>query len=92
MRVLGTTGEFDAFKFRTMIRDAESILARNPALKAEFERNFKKCLGIATPPCAQSLIKAGAQDVLINFVGTSVNQIRQSFLCAERRLAEVCQT
>src|SRR4029077_739586 len=40
-RVLGTTGEFDAFKFRTMVRDADSILAANPALKAEFERNFK---------------------------------------------------
>jgi lipopolysaccharide/colanic/teichoic acid biosynthesis glycosyltransferase len=40
-RVLGTTGEFDAFKFRTMRRDADSVLATNPALKAEFERNFK---------------------------------------------------
>jgi len=40
-RVLGTTGEFDAFKFRTMMRDADSVLATNPALKAEFERNFK---------------------------------------------------
>lgn len=40
-RVLGTTGEFDAFKFRTMRRDADSFLATNPALKAEFERNFK---------------------------------------------------
>lgn len=40
-RVLGTTGEFDALKFRTMVRDADSILAANPALKAEFERNFK---------------------------------------------------
>lgn len=40
-RVLGTTGEFDAFKFRTMRRDADSFLAANPALKAEFERNFK---------------------------------------------------
>jgi lipopolysaccharide/colanic/teichoic acid biosynthesis glycosyltransferase len=40
-RVVGTTGEFDAFKFRTMIRDADSVLAANPALKAEFERNFK---------------------------------------------------
>ncbi|HTC93246.1 MAG TPA: sugar transferase [Terriglobales bacterium] len=40
-RVLGISGEFDAFKFRTMRRDADSILASNPALKAEFERNFK---------------------------------------------------
>ncbi len=40
-RVLGTTGEFDAFKFRTMIRDADFFLTANPALKAEFERNFK---------------------------------------------------
>ena len=40
-RVLGTTGEFDAFKFRSMMRNADSILAANPTLKAEFERNFK---------------------------------------------------
>jgi len=40
-RVVGQTGEFDAFKFRTMMRDADSILASHPALKAEFERNFK---------------------------------------------------
>ena len=40
-RVLGTTAEFDAFKFRTMMRDADLILASNPALKGEFERNFK---------------------------------------------------
>jgi len=40
-RVLGTTAEFDAFKFRTMMRDADLILASNPALKDEFERNFK---------------------------------------------------
>lgn len=39
--VLGMTGEFDAFKFRTMRRDADSFLAKNPALKVEFERNFK---------------------------------------------------
>jgi lipopolysaccharide/colanic/teichoic acid biosynthesis glycosyltransferase len=40
-RVVGIRGEFDAFKFRTMRRDADSVLASNPALKAEFERNFK---------------------------------------------------
>ena len=39
-----------------------------------------KCLGIATPPRAQRLVEAGAQDVLIDFVATSVSQIRQIFL------------
>lgn len=40
-RVVGVCGEFDAFKFRTMRRNADSILESNPTLKAEFERNFK---------------------------------------------------
>jgi lipopolysaccharide/colanic/teichoic acid biosynthesis glycosyltransferase len=40
-RVVGQAGEFDAFKFRTMVRDADSVLAANPNLTAEFERNFK---------------------------------------------------
>lgn len=40
-RVLGLTGNFDAFKFRTMVRNADSILKSIPSLKAEFQRNFK---------------------------------------------------
>jgi len=40
-RVLGKNGEFDAFKFRSMRRDADAILTRNEALRSEFERNFK---------------------------------------------------
>ena len=40
-RVVGFTGSFDAFTFRTMVRNADSILAFSPGLKAEFERNFK---------------------------------------------------
>jgi len=40
-RVVGASGTFDAFKFRTMRRDAELILNANPSLRAEFERNFK---------------------------------------------------
>jgi lipopolysaccharide/colanic/teichoic acid biosynthesis glycosyltransferase len=40
-RVIGPKGEFDAFKFRTMRPDADQWLLSNPALKAEFERNFK---------------------------------------------------
>lgn len=40
-RVVGTCGSFDAFKFRTMRRDAEAVLNANARLRAEFERNFK---------------------------------------------------
>ena len=40
-RVIGITGEFDAYKFRTMRRDADALLESNSTLKAEYERNFK---------------------------------------------------
>jgi lipopolysaccharide/colanic/teichoic acid biosynthesis glycosyltransferase len=40
-RLVGRNGEFDAFKFRTMRRDADLILAGNPTLLAEYQRNFK---------------------------------------------------
>lgn len=40
-KVIGVAGEFDAFKFRTMRRDADSILASNPTLLAEYQRSFK---------------------------------------------------
>jgi lipopolysaccharide/colanic/teichoic acid biosynthesis glycosyltransferase len=40
-RVIGKEGEFDAFKFRSMRRDADTILGNDPVLQAEFQRNFK---------------------------------------------------
>jgi len=40
-RVVGPKGEFDAFKFRTMRRNADLLLANNSALLAEYQRNFK---------------------------------------------------
>lgn len=40
-RVVGKDGEFHAYKFRSMRKNADAILAENPALKQEFERNFK---------------------------------------------------
>jgi lipopolysaccharide/colanic/teichoic acid biosynthesis glycosyltransferase len=40
-RVIGTKGEFDAYKFRSMCKNADSILAANPAMKQEYELNFK---------------------------------------------------
>lgn len=40
-RVLGMHGEFDAYKFRTMCRNADAILESNPKLLEEFTQNFK---------------------------------------------------
>lgn len=39
-----------------------------------------KCVGIGTSAHAQSLVQAGALDVLRDFVNTSVNQIQKLFL------------
>jgi lipopolysaccharide/colanic/teichoic acid biosynthesis glycosyltransferase len=40
-RVIGPKGEFHAFKLRTMRVDADEILRRDPALRREYEVNFK---------------------------------------------------
>jgi len=40
-RVIGPKGEFDAFKLRTMIVDADEVLRRDPLLRRRFEMNFK---------------------------------------------------
>jgi lipopolysaccharide/colanic/teichoic acid biosynthesis glycosyltransferase len=40
-RVVGMSGEFNAFKFRTMRQDADEVLASDPGLRAAFEQNFK---------------------------------------------------
>lgn len=40
-RVVGQDGEFDAYKFRTMMRNATAVLESNPVLREEYKRNFK---------------------------------------------------
>lgn len=40
-RVVGARGEFDAYKFRTMCRDADAILEANHELREIFSKNFK---------------------------------------------------
>jgi lipopolysaccharide/colanic/teichoic acid biosynthesis glycosyltransferase len=40
-RVVGPAGEFDAFKFRTMHRDADRILERDQSMQHAFRENFK---------------------------------------------------
>lgn len=40
-RVVGPAGEFNAFKFRTMRRDADEMLRRDSSLQKAFQENFK---------------------------------------------------
>jgi lipopolysaccharide/colanic/teichoic acid biosynthesis glycosyltransferase len=40
-RVIGPRGEFDAYKFRTMIRDADAVLAADAQLSDTFTLQFK---------------------------------------------------
>jgi lipopolysaccharide/colanic/teichoic acid biosynthesis glycosyltransferase len=41
-RVAGRSGtQFDAFKFRTMVPDADEWIRRDPALRSEFDAKFK---------------------------------------------------
>lgn len=40
-RVVGPRGIFDAYKFRTMVRDADARLARDPDLMRAYEEQFK---------------------------------------------------
>jgi lipopolysaccharide/colanic/teichoic acid biosynthesis glycosyltransferase len=40
-RVIGPSGEFFAYKFRTMCVDADQLLTEDPLLRPAFERNFK---------------------------------------------------
>ncbi len=40
-RCVGPRGKFDAFKFRTMRRDADAVLQRDQALREAFHQNFK---------------------------------------------------
>ena len=40
-RCVGSRGEFDAFKFRTMRRDADQVLQIDPSLREAFQQNFK---------------------------------------------------
>ena len=40
-RVVGPAGAFDAFKFRTMRRDADTVLERDQSMQDAFRQNFK---------------------------------------------------
>jgi lipopolysaccharide/colanic/teichoic acid biosynthesis glycosyltransferase len=62
-RVMGSKGEFDAFKLRTMRVDADEFLRRNPSLLREFEVNFKLKDDPRTTPVGAVLRKASLDEL-----------------------------
>jgi len=74
-RVTGLHGvEFDAFKFRTMVVDADRILAADPALRKAFEQNFKLRRDPRVTPIGKFLRKFSL-DELPQFVNVLVGQM-----------------
>jgi lipopolysaccharide/colanic/teichoic acid biosynthesis glycosyltransferase len=57
-RVAGRSGiEFDAFKFRTMVPDADERIRRDPALRREFEEKYKLTADPRVTPAGRVLRK-----------------------------------
>ena len=74
-RVTGRDGiEFDAFKFRTMVVDADRILAKDHALRRAFERNFKLARDPRVTPVGRYLRKLSL-DELPQFVNVLKGQM-----------------
>jgi lipopolysaccharide/colanic/teichoic acid biosynthesis glycosyltransferase len=62
-RVVGRSGEFDAFKLRSMRADADERLRRNPSLRREFEINFKLQDDPRVTPLGSVLRRAGLDEL-----------------------------
>lgn len=74
-RVTGRDGvEFDAFKFRTMVVDADRILAEDQGLREAFERNFKLKRDPRVTPVGKFLRKLSL-DELPQFINVLAGQM-----------------
>lgn len=74
-RVAGRDGvEFDAFKFRTMVVNADRILDENPDLRKAFERNFKLRRDPRVTPVGRFLRKLSL-DELPQFLNVLMGQM-----------------
>src|SRR5258708_2238255 len=62
-RVVGPKGEFDAFKLRSMRVDADDVLRRDPALRQDFEVNFKLKNDPRATPAGALLRKASLDEL-----------------------------
>jgi lipopolysaccharide/colanic/teichoic acid biosynthesis glycosyltransferase len=56
-RVVGPSGPFDAFKFRSMRPDADAILHADPSLRKTFQHQFKLANDPRTTPLGSRLRK-----------------------------------
>jgi len=68
---------FDCYKFRTMIVDAEAVLARDPAMRAKFEENFKLKHDIRITKIGKLLRKTSLDELpqLINILNGTMSII-----------------
>jgi lipopolysaccharide/colanic/teichoic acid biosynthesis glycosyltransferase len=74
-RVTGLHGvEFDAFKFRTMVADADRMLAADPELRQAYEQNFKLKRDPRVTPIGRFLRKFSL-DELPQFVNVVTGQM-----------------
>jgi len=62
-RVVGPSGEFDAFKLRTMRVDADEVLRRDPELRRQFEINFKLKGDPRVTPVGVALRRSGLDEL-----------------------------
>src|SRR5215510_1829197 len=62
-RVVGPKGQFDAFKLRSMRVDADQVLKTDPALRAEFEQNFKLKNDPRITPIGRAIRKLSLDEV-----------------------------
>ena len=81
-RVTGRHGiEFDAFKFRTMVVDADRILAASPELRSAFELNFKLTDDPRVTPVGRILRKLSLDEL-----PQLVNVLRGQMSCVGPRM------
>jgi lipopolysaccharide/colanic/teichoic acid biosynthesis glycosyltransferase len=84
-RVVGTDGEFDAYKFRTMCRDADAILQANPELREAFAQNFKLRSDPRVTPIGQWLRKFSLDELpqLVNVLKGQMSLVGPRMITAQ---------
>ena len=85
-RVVGTDGnEFDAFKFRTMVRNAEQIIEENLDLHRRFKEKHKLKNDFRVTPIGQFLRKFSLDEIpqLINVLKGQMSLVGPRMICVD---------